>query len=177
MALNIQEIRSNFALQGARPTLFDVTITNPVIPMPVTRFLVSATSIPESQLGNIPVPYFGRIVNFAGDRSYLPWMVTVMNDEDFKIRNALEAWSDAINTKQSNVRQVTNYKTEAKVNQYDKKGTIVRTYQFDGIYPALIEPIRLDWADTNTFERFNVQFIYDYWKVLPGKTGIPGEPG
>lgn len=177
MAFNIQEVKSNFALQGARPTLFDVIIINPYESMDKIQFLVSATSIPESQLGNIPVPYFGRIVNFAGDRSYLPWTVTVMNDEDFKVRNALEAWSDNINAKLSNTRTDNSYKSTATVAQYNKFGEIIREYEFVGIYPAIIEPIRLDWADTNTFERFNVQFIYDYWKVLPGPTGVPGEAG
>jgi len=177
MALDINEIKSKFALQGARPTLFDVIITNPYESMPDIQFLVSATSIPESQLGNIPVPYFGRIVNFAGDRSYQPWTVTVMNDEDFKVRNALETWSDTINTKRTNVRVDNNYKSDAIVNQYDKTGNIIRSYQFIGIYPAIIEPIRLDWADTNTFERFNVQFIYDYWRIIPGPTGTAGTPG
>lgn len=177
MAFDINEIKSKFALQGARPTLFEVFIANPYESMNDIQFLVSATSIPESQVGNIPVPYFGRIVNFAGDRSYLPWTVTVMNDEDFKIRNALEAWSDVINTKRTNIRVDNNYKSTAVVRQYNKVGEIIREYEFIGIYPAIIEPIRLDWADTNTFERFNVQFIYDYWRVLPGETGIPGELG
>ena len=140
-------------------------------------FIVDATSIPESQLGNIPVPYFGRIINFAGDRTYDPWQVTIMNDEDFAVRNALEAWSDSINAKVRNVRDNVDYKSIAIVTQLSKTGQSLRTYRFNGIYPSRIDPIRLDWSDTNQFERFNVQFTYDYWDIYTGGTAFTGNAG
>lgn len=176
MAFNITDIKSNFKFQGARPTLFNVLINAPgnVPSMSGVEFLVSATSIPESQLGNIAVPYFGRIVNFAGDRSYGAWSVQVMNDEDFKIRNALETWSDKINARVRNTRESNDYKRSATVSQFDKGGKIIRQYKFEGIYPAVIEPIALNWGDQNQFERFNVQFVYDYWSVVGGTTGNAG---
>lgn len=180
MAFTINDIKANFAFQGARPTLFNVLISSPrgVPLMDGVQFLASATTIPESQLGNIAVPYFGRIVNFAGDRSYNPWTVTIMNDEDFKVRNALETWSDLINGKISNVREVDNYKDAiATVTQYGKTGDIIRQYEFVGIYPSVIEPIGLNWRDINTFESFNVQFMYDYWRIRGNQTGTAGETG
>lgn len=172
MAFNVTDVISNFRFEGARPTTFSVNIFNPTDSGAdnTIQFLASAASIPESQLGNIPVPYFGRIVNFAGDRTYDPWAVTIMNDEDFKIRNALEAWSDSINRKVQNIRENTAYKSTATVSQLGKTGSVLRTYQFNGIYPARIDPIRLDWGDVNQFERFNVTFIYDYWEIASGGT-------
>lgn len=176
MAFNINEVRANFQFEGARPTLFSVDIFNPVDSAAdnTVQFLASSTQIPESQLGNIPVPYFGRVINFAGDRSYDPWNVTIMNDEDFAIRNALEAWSDAINMKVENVRTTAQYKSTARVTQLGKDGQVLRVYRFHGIYPSRIEPIRLDWSDTNQFERFGVQFTYDYWDIDAGVTGNAG---
>lgn len=176
MAFNINEVRANFRFEGARPTLFQVNIFNPSNSSADAsiEFLASAAAIPESQLGNITVPYFGRIINFAGDRTYDPWTVTIMNDEDFKVRNALEEWSDTINMKVQNIRENTDYKSTALVTQLGKTGETLRTYRFNGIYPSRIDPIKLDWSDTNTFERFQVQFIYDYWDVVAGTTGNAG---
>lgn len=96
MAFNINEIRSQLTLGGARNSLFSVQITNPVngiadIKVP---FMVRATTIPEATLGVIEVPYFGRKIRLAGDRTYGTWTVQVLNDEDFLIRNALEEWSN-----------------------------------------------------------------------------------
>lgn len=176
MAFNINEVQANFRFEGARATLFTVDIFNPVNSDADNsiRFLASATSIPESDLGNIPVPYFGRVINFAGDRTYPAWNVTVMNDENFAIRNAMEEWSDAINKRVQNVRSEVNYKSIARVTQLSKTGEILRVYRFNGIYPASISDIRLDWSDTNTFERFGIQFIYDYWDIESGVTGNAG---
>jgi hypothetical protein len=173
MAFSIEEIKREFNFQGARPTLFEVSVTFNDAGIQTfldnLKFVASSTSIPESRLGNIAVPYFGRVVNFAGDRVYDPWAVTVMNDEEFKIRNALEAWSNLINQSEANIRRKIDYKAVATVKQYSKTGEIVRTYTLSGIYPSVISPIRLDWGLQNEFERFDVQFIYDYWTV-EGKT-------
>ena len=179
MAFSVNDVIGHFKFEGARPTLFRVRITNPVNGSADNQiqYLASATSIPESNLGNIAVPYFGRVVNFAGDRTYQPWRVTIMNDEDFKVRNALEQWSDAINQKIENTRVKTEYKTSADVEQLSKTGKILRTYRFVGIYPQTIEPIRLAWDDRDTFERFDVTFVYDYWEIIGNQTGDAGGKG
>ena len=176
MAFNINDVLSNFQFQGARPTLFQVFITNPTDSSADAKiqFTCTATSIPEYQTGNIPIPYFGRVINTAGDRTYDPWTVTINNDEDFAIRNAMESWQDSINTKQGNLRTNTNYKSTAQINQFDKTGNLIRQYTMHGIYPGNISPIKLDWEGTNQFERFDVRFMYDWWEVTGGSTGTAG---
>jgi hypothetical protein len=106
MAFNVNEIRSQMVGGGARPTLFQVQITNPAngagdLKVP---FMVKATSLPASNLGTIEVGYFGRKVKVAGDRTFDEWSVTVINDEDFLIRNAMEEWMNQINLHQQNTR-------------------------------------------------------------------------
>ena len=181
MAFNIEEIRAQLALDGARPSLFQVRITNPVngVADLKTPFMVRAATVPSSNLGTIRLPYFGRIVKLAGDRTYDPWDVTVMNDEDFLVRNALEQWSHAINSPQGNLRTLGSassllYKATAEVTQFSKTGVPIRTYKINGIYPAIVSSMEVDWARTDTIQEFRVRFEFDYWEVSAGITGNAG---
>lgn len=176
MAFNINEMRSQLVYGGARQNLFQVRINNPANSSGdlKTPFMVQAAQIPESQLGVIPVFYFGRQMKLAGDRTFGDWTVTVINDEDFLIRNAMEEWSNRINRLERNVRDINRYKSNATVIQYAKDGTAIREYRFDGIFPSVIAPIELDWANTDQIESFQVTFTYDYWTVSGGTTDNAG---
>jgi len=181
MAYNINDIRAQLVLGGARPSLFQVIISNPVnsiadIKLP---FLCKTAQIPSSQLGLIEVPYFGRKLKIAGDRTFDPWSVTIINDEDFLIRNAMEQWNNSIQLYQQNITALQSgspslYKSQATVTQLGKDGTILRTYQFNGIFPQVVSPIDLAWADTDVIEEFQVQFQYDNFEVLNSVTGNAG---
>ena len=176
MAFNINDMRSQLVYGGARQNLFQVRIDNPAnnsanVKIP---FMVQAAQIPESQLGVIPVFYFGRQMKLAGDRTFGDWTVTVINDEDFLIRNAMEEWSNRINRLERNVRDINRYKTNATVIQYAKDGTPIREYKFNGIFPSVISPIELDWGTVDQIESFQVTFSYDYWTVSGGTTGDAG---
>lgn len=176
MAFNINEMRSQLVYGGARQNLFQVRINNPANASGdlKTPFMVQAAQIPESQLGVIPVFYFGRQMKLAGDRTFGDWTVTVINDEDFLIRNAMEEWSNRINRLERNVRDINRYKSNATVIQYAKDGTKIREYKFNGIFPSIISPIDLDWASTDQIESFQVTFSYDYWTVSGGTTDRAG---
>lgn len=181
MAFNVNEIRSQLTLGGARGSLFQVTFSNPAngvadIKVP---FLVRAAQLPASDLGTIEVPYFGRKVKLAGDRTFGDWTVTVINDEDFLIRNAMEEWSSRINSNQTNLRSFGSaapllYKSTAEVTQFSKTGVPIRSYKFNGIYPSSISAIDLNWGDTDSIEEFQVTFQYDWWEVSGGVTGLGG---
>ena len=174
MAFNINQFKSELVGGGARPTLFQVQITNPIdsgadFKVP---FMVRSAGIPESIVGQYAVPYFGREVKYAGDRTFADWAVTVINDEDFAIRNNMEAWSNFINSHDSNTRGLPqNYKSTASVTQYSKDGTPLRTYIFEGLFPTAIDGIALDWGQQDTIEEFGVTFQYDLWRV-EGITGV-----
>lgn len=181
MAFNINDIRSQLAFGGAKPSLFQVQITNPIngngdLKVP---FMVQASSIPESTIGTIEVPYFGRKIKIAGDRTFGEWTVTVMNDEDFLIRNAMEEWMAYINSHQGNLRQVataspSEYKSQAQIIQYSKTGQAIREYRFTGLFPTNIAPITMDWGTTDDIERFDVTFQYDWWDIGSSSTGLGG---
>lgn len=180
MAFSVNEIRSQLTLGGARNTLFQVQIQNPAngaadIKVP---FMVRAAQLPASDLGVIEVPYFGRKIKLAGDRTFAEWTVTVINDEDFLVRNAMEQWSNQINSLRGNLRTFGGaspslYKANAQVTQFSKTGVPIRTYTFNGIFPQTITAIDLDWNATDQIEEFQITFQYDWWEVA-GVTGNAG---
>ena len=181
MAFNINDIRAQLTLGGARPALFQVIISNPVNPVAdlKTPFLCKVAQLPASSLGLIEVPYFGRRLKMAGDRRFEPWTVTIINDEDFLVRNAMEQWNNYINLYQQNVTALGTgapsfYKSQATVTQFGKDGSVLRTYQFNGIYPESISTIDLNWAAQDEIEDFQVTFQYDTFEVLNGLTGNAG---
>lgn len=185
MAFNINDLRANLDLGGARPTLFTVQLSMPAgvdgsaAASRKLTFSCQSTQLPPSNIGTIPVPYFGRIIKLAGDRNFEPWSVSVLNDEDFLIRNALESWHSLINTRVTNLRDTVTanpnlYKASAIVTQYGKTGNVLREYTFQGLWPAEITPIDLSWGAQDQLEQFNVTFQYD-WYDINGPTGTGGQ--
>lgn len=162
MAFNISNFTSNFAGDGARPNLFEVDITR--IGQNFS-FLCKAAQLPGSTIGLVEVPYFGRNVKLAGNRTFAEWTVTVLNDEDFAVRNALEILMQDINSHEENLASVLSdgYQFDAIVKQYSKIGDIIKTYEFKGMFPTDISPIELDWGSNDTIEEYQVTFAYQYW--------------
>ena len=178
MAFNITEFQGQMTGGGARANLFQVTIDNPVDrgAFIKTSFMVQAAQIPEATLGQATVNYFGRQVKLAGNRTFPDWTVTIMNDEDFLVRDGMERWSNAINGLESNLRSpalatTAQYKTNATVTQFGKQGNPIRTYNFVGIFPITVGSIALDWGTNDAVETFDVTFAYDYWQAGEGVIG------
>ena len=184
MAFDVNEIRSQLSLGGARASLFQVFFSNPVNPVANLKvpFLCRATEVPASQVGTIQVPYFGRKIKLPGDRVYGQWDITVLNDEDFLIRNALEAWNNAINTPEGNLRNLasaspTEFETDATVTQFSKTGNVIREYTIHNIWPSILSPLNLDWSATDQIQEFRCTFEFDYYTVSGGITGDGGSNG
>ena len=166
---------------GARPTLFKVDLATPFKAdlNTITAFMVQATSLPSSTIGRIELPYMGRKMVVAGDRTFDAWTVTVINDEDFKIRHAMEEWHNKVNSLEGNLMNTSGspkggganpagYKQDASVIQYGKSSETLklREYKFKGLFPVEIGAIDLDWNSTDEIERFQVTFAYDYYTVV-----------
>jgi hypothetical protein len=179
MTFDVSRMRSQLVGGGARPTLFEVQITNPINSIADFKipFMVKTAVLPASTLTPIEVPYFGRKLKIAGDRQFADWEVTVINDEDFAVRNSMEQWMNAINSHVGNLRNSANiapetYKSQAQVRQYSKSGAMIREYTFNGIFPQNVAEISLDWGSESTIEEFGLTFSYDWWEVTGGITGI-----
>ena len=149
--------------------------------------MARATALPTSSIGFSEIPYFGRTIKVAGQRRYDDWLITVINDEDFAVRHALEAWHNSLNSHEPNLRdsgyeRPESYKRDGSVIQYSKTGDILRKYKFVGCFPSDLSAIGLDWAQADVIEEFQVNFKYDYWlldentstatnSVAPGNEG------
>ena len=182
---SIVDFRSRMKGGGARSNLFEVQMSFPDFAKPVSEalndipFLVKAAEIPASNIGNIPVPFRGRILPIAGDRTFDPWTVTIINDTNFRLRDVMERWSDGINdiqTAQGTIDPET-YQQTAKVLQLSRGKSsnskivsssnipVLREYDFIGIYPNVVSSIPLDHGATDQIEEFQVTFNYLYYEV------------
>ena len=172
---DITNFRQRLNKGGVRSNLFEVEIKD--IPgggedvQDEVRFLVKAAEIPASNIGNIPVPFRGRVLPVAGDRTFDPWTVTIINN-DFKIRDTMERWSNFINDMVLANGSVdpASYQKGALVKQLSReakgdKPEVLRQYNFNGIYPNVISNIPLDYGATDQIEEFQVTFNYLYWTV------------
>ena len=186
---SITNFRDRLVGGGARPNFFEVNITLPGSVSKFAdvdtdmRFMIKAAEIPAANIGNIPVPFRGRVLPVAGDRTFDPWTVTVINDTSFNIRDAMEQWSNSINDLQfdGGITAPSGYQTEAFVTQLgrvnDNSGQLssgtdnmqqIRQYKFFGIYPNTVSSIPLDYGATDQIEEFQVTFNYIYWTVASG---------
>ncbi len=169
---------------GARANLFSVDMVLPSYALAAQaatnkiRFMAKSAQLPGSTIGTVPMFYFGREMKFAGNRSFADWTITIVNDEDFLIRNSMESWMNAINNHRSNTRSglalrsgagpastVGGYTTDANVVQYGKTGSSIKNYNFVGIFPIDISAIDLDWGSNDAIEEFTVTFAYQYWET------------
>lgn len=173
MAFNVYEFRSQMQGDGARPNLFEVQLTFPTFINPGNAnrkltFMCKTASLPGSTIGHVPVFYFGRETKLAGNRTFPEWTLSILNDEDFSVRNAFEKWMNGMNRHVSNVRDLwagnsLGYSTQALVKQYAKTGGVLKTYVFEGCFPIDISQIDLDWGSNDAIEEYSVTLAYQYF--------------
>ena len=169
----INEFKSRLTGGGARPSLFQVQISNPIVSFADQdfSFLCYSAAIPEMMTAPFELYRFGRAVKYSGNRTYADWTVEIYNDESFLIRNAMESWQNAMNGAVSNARVYPrDYKAQAQVFQYAQDGkSVLKEYTFEGLFPTQVSPIQLSWEQDN-IERFQVTFSYDLWRASGGIT-------
>ena len=169
---NIDDFKANLIGGGARANQFRVTITPPpgiAIGLDVRRasFLVTASNLPGSTLGEIAVPFRGRNIYVAGDRPAPDaWSTTFYNDTDFMIRNAMERWHNGINDFANNTGVVNSadFQTDLFVEQLDRDETILKTYIFRSAFPLTVGQIDLSTAEATEIETFEVTWRYQHFE-------------
>jgi len=132
----------------------------------VMSFLTRASNLPGMTLGEIAVPFRGRQLYIAGDRTFETWTTTVMNDTDFLIRNAMERWMNGINALSDNsgLSNPSDYQVDAFIDQLDRAGQVIKSYTFRGIFPMTIAPIEVAYDTNDAVEEFEVTYRYQFFE-------------
>jgi len=190
----ITGFKERLAGGGARPNLFEVSI--PAFPQDLGitwdnesirtfNFLCKAAALPASNIAPIEVPFRGRVLKVAGDRTFDTWTVTVINDEDFKLRTAFEQWMNGISKLDNNTGATspTSYMVNAEVYQLgrgagagrfstnntqsagDTAITALRAYKFYDIFPTNVSQIDLSYDTGDTIEEYTVEFQVQWWSA------------
>jgi len=132
-----------------------------------STFLVKAANLPASTIGVVEVPFRGRQLKIAGDRTFEPWTVTIMNEESMQLREHFERWAEYMQYNQFNYQSaetIGEYQASATVDHLDRQGASNGSYRFEGIWPSNISAIDLAWDSNDTAEEYTVEFQVQYWE-------------
>ena len=167
--LGVDDMKAKLVGGGARPNLFKVTMAFPsyvTANVELASYMCKATSMPASTIAPIAVPFRGRTLQVAGDRTFDPWSVTIINDTDFNVRNSFEQWMNGINQHKQNtgLTQPSSYMADMIVEQLDKDGTVEKTYNIRGTFPTNLGAIELSYDSENAIEEFEVELQVQYWE-------------
>ena len=176
---NVERFKSALTNGGARPNQFAVQLSFPTYvatqSLAVARapFLVSIAELPGQTVNPAIVQYRGREVKFAGDRIYAPWTVTILNDSDMSIRNALEQWTGGMEDYASKFGrlQPSEYQRDLQVFQLDRNGNILKSYNLVNAFPVDISPVALDFGANDQISQFTVTFQYQHFTTANNPLG------
>ena len=179
----ITDFKSKLSGGGARSNLFECELAFPPAVnveglndiLNKARFLVKAANLPASNVAPIEVPFRGRVLKIAGDRTFDTWTITVINDTDFAIRSAFEKWMNTINRVSDNTGTTNpaDYQADAFVFQLDRSGETLRKYKFYDVFPTQVAPIELSY-DAQGIQEFQGQLQVLYWEAIKGNGANAG---
>jgi hypothetical protein len=168
---NINDFKAKLAGGGARANQFKVTMPFPGYAqvggeIEDLAFLCTTTTIPAMSVGNINVPFRGRQIKIAGDRTFADWSITVLNDTNFKLRNAFERWQNGINNMTDNegLTNPVDYQVDCFVDHLDRNGNTIKSYTLRGLFPTAISAIDLNYDEAAAVEEFTATFNYQYFE-------------
>ena len=170
--------------QGVKPNMFLIDVQFPSTlkkqteDQNLTNLLCKSAALPGSNLGVIEVPFRGRTVKIAGDRTFDTWTATFFNDKDFKLRGFFEQWANSINTHEANTAPLfvpnnsSGYMADLSVKQLEKdaseSGAILRSYSLKYCFPTNVSQIDLAYDSNDQIEEFTVEFQYSYFTAVKG---------
>ena len=130
------------------------------------EFLCQAAQIPAAQVGVVEQPFRGHVLKLAGDRTFDPWTVTIINDVEFSARSALEAWQTDIQELDSGegITSLDYLVDRAFVEQLNKDDSVLARYEFFNMFPKNIAQIELSYETVDALEEYTVDFTYSHWE-------------
>ena len=191
---SIDSFKSRLVQGGARPNLFEVEMDFPSgvgifddeIENTRHRMMIKGAQLPASNIAEVVVPFRGRQLKVAGDRRFDPWTITVINDGDFKLREAFERWSNFIVkvSDGSGTINPSDYFADWIVNQLGRASTdlntrgensgatlpVLRRYQMHGCWPSQVSPVELSYDTADVIEEFQVTLQVQWWEAYDGNS-------
>lgn len=167
--LGVDDFKSKLTGGGARANMFQVTCNFPSYAQgdaELTSFMCKGAAIPASIIAPIEINFRGRKLQIAGDRTFEPWTITVINDINFTVRQAMERWMNGINQHTANTgfSNPNDYQSDLTVEQLNRAGEVTQRYDLRGCFPTNIAAIDLNYDSENTIEEFTVEFQVQYWE-------------
>jgi hypothetical protein len=211
----LEDFKARLIGGAARPNLFEVELNFPTFATASTtasgndntrsvselsRFMIKTANLPASNIGVINVPFRGRELKIAGDRTFDTWSITIINDVDFSLRTAFEKWMNAINKHDDNSGLINpaQYQQDAVVKQFGRSSVssansnitnptitgsgdqipVLKAYKFYGIFPTAVSAIDLSYDSSDQIEEFNVDLQVQWWDALDssGNTQLGTDP-
>jgi hypothetical protein len=168
--LGVDDFKSKLIGGGARPNLFKAIVNFPAYAAgdtELTSFMCKGAQLPGSIIAQLDVPFRGRQLKIAGDRTFENWTITVINDTGMEVRNAMERWMNGMNEHVNNtgLSNPTDYQADMAIEQLDKAGNITKTYTIRGAYPINVSAIELSYETNDQIEEFTVELAYQYWEA------------
>ena len=167
---NINDFKAKLAGGGARANQFKVVMPFPGFAqvggeIEELAFLCKSASLPGMEVPSFNVPFRGRAIKIAGDRSIANWTIKVINDTNFKLRNAFERWMNGINNMTDNegLTNPVDYQVDAFVDQLDRNGNTIKSYTLRGVFPISINAIALDYTAKADLSETSVELAFHYF--------------
>ena len=167
--LGVDDFKSKLTGGGARANMFKATVNFPSYAggdVELTSFLCKGAQFPSSVIAPIPVPFRGRQLQLAGDRTFEPVTLTIINDVEFKVRDGFEAWMNGINEHASGTGLVNpvDYQADMLVEQLDRNDNVLKSCNIRGAFPVNLGAVDLSYETTDTIAEFTVEMAYQYWE-------------
>ena len=168
---NINDFKAKLSGGGARSNQYKV-----VMPFPGyaqvggeiedLAFLCQGAELPGMAIASIEVPFRGRAIKIAGDRTIANWTIKVINDTNFKLRNAFERWMNGINNMTDNegLTNPVDYQVDAFVDQLDRNGNTIKSYTLRGAFPVSINAIPLDYGVKGEPSESTIELAFQYFE-------------
>jgi|TARA_R100000005_G_scaffold95562_2_gene77623 hypothetical protein len=182
-SLFIDDFRNSFK-GGTRQNRFSVTGNIGAVDKRALNatesLLVKAAQFPPSTVGIIPVPFRGRIAKIPGDRQYLEWQISILDDASSALYKAFQDWSSLINSHFGNKQDPTWTDTadalgEWEVTHLDLEGNPIKKVTLKNCWPVEVGSIDLSYDAVDTVVEFPVTIAYDYF-IIDRSVGAPGLP-
>jgi hypothetical protein len=170
MAGSINDFKSSFKTDLARPNRFEVDIPIPLTLLAYIRssrnlkYRCENANLPGRTLATIEQKTYGPIEKYPYMNTYTDLDLTFIVDGDMNQKVFFDAWLNFINPLyNNNFRYKSDYATDLTITQYDVTNQATYSVNLYEAYPISINQMDLDWSNDG-YHKLSVTFAYTSWK-------------